>query len=131
MIARKAKGLVVIVSSAVCFGGTIGYSLYAPSKFALRGLCDCLRNELKVCGAGDIESAGYLFSLVENYIVPHTLLLPQPHNIRLVGYYPANMETPGFEVEQKTKPEETKRIEGSVSMMSADKAAEYLIQGRS
>ena len=35
-------------SSAVAFGGMVGYSPYAPSKFALRGLADCLRNELQV-----------------------------------------------------------------------------------
>lgn len=29
-----------------------GYSSYAPSKWALRGLADCLRNELQGTGVG-------------------------------------------------------------------------------
>jgi NAD(P)-dependent dehydrogenase (short-subunit alcohol dehydrogenase family) len=32
--------------------GMVGYSQYAPSKYALRGLADCLRNELLVSPAG-------------------------------------------------------------------------------
>ena len=47
----------------------------------------------------------------------------------MVGYYPANMETPGFEDEQRTKPQETKDIEGSVTLMSADQAADCLMDG--
>lgn len=46
-----------------------------------------------------------------------------------MGYYPANMETPGFEDEQRTKPQETKDIEGSVTLMSADQAADCLMDG--
>ena len=47
-VERNCGGLIVLVSSAVIFSGMVGYASYAPSKQALRGLCDCLRNELLV-----------------------------------------------------------------------------------
>jgi NAD(P)-dependent dehydrogenase (short-subunit alcohol dehydrogenase family) len=31
--------------------GLIGYSAYAPSKFAVRGLAECLRNEVRAWAA--------------------------------------------------------------------------------
>jgi 3-dehydrosphinganine reductase len=55
----------------------VGYSSYAPTKFALRGLADSLRNEL--CGTG----------------------------VGVSIFYPSNMATPGFEQENRTKPRET------------------------
>ena len=47
MVERR-KGRVVIVSSAMALIGFAGYSPYAPTKWALRALGDCLRNELIV-----------------------------------------------------------------------------------
>ncbi|EGD83316.1 hypothetical protein PTSG_03924 [Salpingoeca rosetta] len=96
---KSGGGTVVFVSSAVVFAGMVGYSQYAPSKYALRGLTDCLRNELL------------------------------PYNIRVVGYYPSNMDTPGFEEETRTKPVETQEIEGQASLITADVAAEHLMTG--
>ena len=45
MIAAKG-GSVCFVSSAMALLGFAGYSMYAPTKYALRGLADSLRNEL-------------------------------------------------------------------------------------
>ena len=39
------QGQIVIVASAAAVVSFIGYSTYAPTKFALRGLADSLRNE--------------------------------------------------------------------------------------
>ena len=86
-------------SSAVAFSGFVGYAQYAPSKFALRGLADCLRNELKA------------------------------HNIAVTIYFPSSMDTPGFAEENKTKPAECKEIEGSASLITADQAADNLLSG--
>ena len=36
----------MIVASMSGFVGMAGFSTYAPTKFALRGLADCLRNEV-------------------------------------------------------------------------------------
>lgn len=96
---RGEGGCLVLVSSAVVFAGMVGYAQYAPSKYAVRGLADCLRNEL----LGD--------------------------KIRVVGFYPSNMDTPGFAEEQKTKPIETQEIEGSVTLFKAEEAAGHLMSG--
>ena len=32
----------------------------------------------------------------------------QPHNIRVIGYYPSSLDTPGFAEENKNKPAPTK-----------------------
>jgi 3-dehydrosphinganine reductase len=41
----QLQGQIVIVASAAAVVSFIGYSTYAPTKFALRGLADALRNE--------------------------------------------------------------------------------------
>eukprot|EP00730_Choanoeca_flexa_P009988 TRINITY_DN14693_c0_g1_i1.p1 TRINITY_DN14693_c0_g1~~TRINITY_DN14693_c0_g1_i1.p1 ORF type:complete len:331 (+),score=83.39 TRINITY_DN14693_c0_g1_i1:22-1014(+) len=97
MVSNKTQGTIVLVSSAVCFAGMVGYSQYAPSKYALRGLSDCLRNEMLRYG------------------------------IRVVCYFPSSMNTPGFEIEERVKPAETKAIEGSASLIEAQDAADHLI----
>jgi hypothetical protein len=40
------------------------------------------------------------------------------------------MDTPGFEIEERIKPSETKTIEGSTTLIKADQAAQHLISGR-
>lgn len=71
---------ILIVSSGICAGSFLGYSSYAPTKFALRGLADALRNELLGFG------------------------------ISVSIAFPPDTETPGFENEEKTKPKETSLI---------------------
>ena len=44
---KKAKGQLSFVSSVAGYVGLIGYSSYAPTKFALSGLAECLRMEGK------------------------------------------------------------------------------------
>jgi 3-dehydrosphinganine reductase len=47
---QRGKGHIVNVSSAVAYLALFGYSSYAPSKWAVRGLSDVLRYELKPLG---------------------------------------------------------------------------------
>ena len=63
---RRRAGAVVFVSSAAGVCGFAGFSSYAPSKWALRGLADCLRNELLGLGVSvhvayppDTDTPGY------------------------------------------------------------------------
>eukprot|EP00128_Syssomonas_multiformis_P007999 Colp12_sorted_trinity150504_noHs@19527 len=98
MIANKS-GHIVFVSSAAAFVGMVGYTQYCASKFAVRGLADCLRNELL------------------------------PHKVRVTIYYPANIKSPGFEQEERTKPAVTKAIEGTGSLCTPESAADSLISG--
>jgi len=76
MVARR-RGQIIIVGSAMSVVGFLGYSSYAPAKHALRGLADCLRNEL----------VGF--------------------NVTVQIAYPPDTQTPGFEHENTTKPIET------------------------
>mmetsp|Transcript_19990 Transcript_19990/g.50849 ORF Transcript_19990/g.50849 Transcript_19990/m.50849 type:complete len:352 (-) Transcript_19990:496-1551(-) len=79
MVARRS-GQIIVVGSAMSVVGFMGYSSYAPAKHALRGLTDCLRNEL----------VGF--------------------NIAVQIAYPPDTQTPGFEHENKTKPIETLKM---------------------
>lgn len=36
----------VMVASVLCYFGLVGYASYSPTKFALRGLSECIRQEL-------------------------------------------------------------------------------------
>lgn len=45
MLARR-QGHIVLTTSVLSVLGFAGYSSYAPSKWALRGLADCLHNEV-------------------------------------------------------------------------------------
>jgi 3-dehydrosphinganine reductase len=79
----RRRGRIVIVSSALALTGYVGYSAYCPSKWAVRGLGEALRNELL------------------------------PYDVMVQQVFPPGMDTPGFEVENRTKPPETKAIEAN------------------
>jgi NAD(P)-dependent dehydrogenase (short-subunit alcohol dehydrogenase family) len=99
MISQEAGGQIVLVSSGLALTSWIGYSQYSGSKYATRGLADSLRNELLA------------------------------YNIRVSIYYPGNIDSPGFVEEEKTKPEETKTIEGITELTHPDAVAQSLING--
>ncbi|KAF9585247.1 3-dehydrosphinganine reductase [Lunasporangiospora selenospora] len=90
MVDANIKGTVVFVSSAMGLIGFAGYTPYSPTKFAVRGLAENLRNELMLYG-------------IKTHI-----------------YYPGNMFTPGFENENKVKPLVTREIEGSGGLTPED-----------
>lgn len=67
----EIKGKIVFVSSMLGLLSFVGYSTYSPSKFAVRGLADTLRNELKRYGIevhvffpGNIDSPGFVTEVV-------------------------------------------------------------------
>eukprot|EP00659_Diplonema_papillatum_P014069 gene14069-21535_t len=70
-------GRIMIVSSAAGVVSLIGYGSYSPTKYALRGLGDCLRSELN----------GF--------------------NVKVCVCYPPDTDTPGFAKENESKPKET------------------------
>ncbi|OWZ18331.1 3-ketodihydrosphingosine reductase [Phytophthora megakarya] len=92
-------GHIVLVSSGLGLISWIGYAQYAAPKYALRGLSESLRNELKLFG------------------------------IRVSIFYPGNIDSPGFVEENRTKPPETKTIEGVSEPLHPDKVAQSLING--
>ncbi|KAL7339362.1 oxidoreductase [Rhodotorula toruloides] len=95
----KKGGRVVLTSSVLALMSFAGYSSYSPSKYAIRGLAEALRNELQLYG-----------------ISVHLFL-------------PATIFSPGFENEQRLKPEITKKIEGPDEGMKPDAVAKELIKG--
>jgi len=99
LMAPKKRGHVVFISSAAALGAFVGYSMYCPTKYAVRGLAEALRNELLL------------------------------HNISVSIFYPSSMKTPGYEEEEKRKPAECKEIEGSASVFTAAASAQHLLAG--
>jgi 3-dehydrosphinganine reductase len=96
---ERGRGHLVVVSSTVGLLGVYGYSAYAPAKFAVRGLAETLRSELK------------------------------PHGIVVACAYPPDTDTPGLEAENATKPEATKRISSAIKVRSADHVAKAIVRG--
>jgi len=96
---KQRQGYIVNVCSVVGFVGVFGYTDYAASKFALMGLTESLKSELKPCGVGV------------------SILCP------------ADTDTPGFEVENRNKPPETVAVSEGGGVMQPEEVAEALIKG--
>jgi 3-dehydrosphinganine reductase len=74
---ERGRGYIVNFSSGAGFLALFGYAAYVPSKYAVRGLSDSLRLELK------------------------------PLGVRVSVVFPPDTDTPGLKQENKTKPFET------------------------
>lgn len=79
--------------------GMVGYSTYAPAKHALRGLADTLRSELALYAVG------------------------------VHIFFPPTMYSPGYELENRTKPAITLKIEEADKGMSCADAARGMLDG--
>ncbi|MFX1276091.1 MAG: SDR family NAD(P)-dependent oxidoreductase [Promethearchaeota archaeon] len=95
---EEKKGHVINFTSALGYFGMMGYTTYSPSKFALVGLTEALRHELK------------------------------PYNIRFSLIYPTDTDTPGYAEENKTKPEECALISTVGKLANPDEVAEKYIK---
>lgn len=76
-----------------------GYSAYCPTKWAVRAFADVLRNELL------------------------------RYKIAVSVFHPSNIDSPGFEQENRSKPASTKAIEGTAALISPAAAAALLDSG--
>lgn len=94
----QSTGHICLISSAAGLIGLYGYSAYGPSKFAVRGLAESLRAELKPAGIG-ISIA-----------------------------YPPDTDTPQLTAENKTKPAATKRITQTAKVWKADDVAQTILK---
>lgn len=88
---------ILITSSAAGQIGIYGYTAYSASKFALKGYSDALRLEL----AGKA--------------------------CNLTIAFPPNTDTPGFEEENKGKPEVTKYIEDGAGLWTAESVGDGMV----
>ncbi|XP_011310817.1 3-ketodihydrosphingosine reductase [Fopius arisanus] len=91
-------GIIVLTSSQAALLGIFGYGAYCSSKFAVRGLAETVAMELK------------------------------PYNIFVTLSMPPDTDTPGFAVEELTKPVETKLISGSSGAISPDVVAHQMFE---
>ena len=96
----KARGgAIVNVSSMAGFIGVFGYTDYCASKFAVVGLSEALRQELRPCG------------------------------ISVSVLCPPDTDTPGLAAEDLTKPAETKAVSVAARLMQPDDVARALLKG--
>ena len=95
----EKQGNIVLISSGAGIVGIYGYTAYCPSKFALRGLAESLRGELKPKGVG----------------------------VTIV--YPPDTDTPQLAAENKIKPPETKKITATAKAWTAEAVAEAIVRG--
>jgi 3-dehydrosphinganine reductase len=96
---RARQGRIVMIASGAAFIGVYGYTAYAPSKFAVRGLAEALRSELA------------------------------PDGIGVSVAFPPDTDTPMLADEIRTRPAATSRIAGSATVLSADAVADAILRG--
>ena len=98
MIERKSVHIVNF-SSVAGFLGVFGYTAYTPTKFAVRGFSESLRQGLK------------------------------PYGIHVSVIFPPDTDTPQLHYENQFKPLETRRITGTVKAPPADQVAQATVRG--
>lgn len=96
---KAKKGYITNISSALGFLGFIGYANYTPAKFAIVGLTESLRHELK------------------------------PYNINFSVVYPPDTDTDTLIEENKTKPKECAIISERGRLLNPEEVAEVIIEG--
>lgn len=96
---QRRSGAIVMISSGAGLIGLFGYTAYAPTKFAVRGLAESLRGELKGTG------------------------------VQVSVVYPPDTDTPQLAEENLTKPAETKAITAGAGLWSADDVARLTLEG--
>jgi 3-dehydrosphinganine reductase len=96
----KARGGVIVNTASMAgFIGVFGYTDYCASKFAVMGFSEALRSELK------------------------------PHRVAVQVLCPPDTDTPGFAVENATKPPETRAISASARLLTPEQVAGALLAG--
>ncbi len=96
---ERGGGHIVNVSSMAGFIGVFGYADYGASKFAMMGLSETLRMELK------------------------------QYNIRVSVLCPPDTRTPGYDLENRTKPPETWEIGKTAKLIEPEVVARALLKG--
>lgn len=96
---ERKEGYFINMSSLAGYIGVMGYAAYTPTKFAIVGLSEVLRNEYK------------------------------QYNIKVSIVYPPDTDTFGLHEEAKTRPEELNIIAEKAGLMQPDEVAEIIIKG--
>ena len=96
-MAGAGRGKVILVSSAAALGGFYGYSAYAPSKWAVRGLGQVLELELGV------------------------------HGVQVTTAFPPDTDTPQLAEERQLRPPFTARFAAANPVLSAAFVADAIL----
>ncbi len=96
---KRGYGHIAAMGSAASFIGIWGYAAYSGSKYAVRGLCDVLRGELK------------------------------PYGIHVSIVFPPDTDTPQLAYENQYKSPITKDIGGTIKPLSPDFVASKIYNG--
>jgi 3-dehydrosphinganine reductase len=95
---ERGRGSIVAISSAAGLLGIYGYTAYSPAKFAVRGLMQSLRDELR------------------------------PHGVHVGCVFPPDVDTPQLAEENLWKPAETAAIGGSIKPLTAERVARVTVR---
>lgn len=124
---EKVKGKIVLTSSIMALMGFAGYASYSPSKYAIRGMSG---------PAPSFQMFSFVWRAVEliMFLIGAGLADSLRNELILYGisvhlFLPATIFSPGFENEQKLKPELCKKIEGPDEGKTPDQVALKLIEG--
>ena len=98
MMTRR-RGTIMAISSSAGLISVFGYTAYGATKYAVRGLTDVLRVELK------------------------------PHGIHVACVYPSDVDTPQLAGEELYKPAETSRVAGTVHPIPPEQVADAILRG--
>jgi 3-dehydrosphinganine reductase len=96
---RASRGHIVNVSSVLGFMGIMGFAAYCPSKYAVVGLTEALRSELA------------------------------PRGITCSVAFPPDVDTPGYQEENRTKPAECAEMSKRGRLLSARSVADAMVEG--
>lgn len=110
---------IVFVSSLLALASFVGYSAYAPGKYALRG-----RLLFRACAFDitDIRSAGLADTLRSEMLL---------YGVKVHLYCPATITSPHLAIENATKPDITKKIEEGDAGLSPEACVPHLLGGMS
>ena len=98
-MAKRKSGTIVYVSSILGTMACAGYSPYSPTKHAIKGLADVVQIELA------------------------------PYNVNVHLFLPGTIDSPGYEAENRMKPDVTKKIEAGAGKVTCNEAADCLLNG--
>lgn len=99
MMMERRRGHIVNISSVAGFLSFFGYTAYSAAKFAVRGLSDGLRAELK------------------------------PYGIHVSVVFPPDTQTPQLQYEMPFRPPEARRLGEASQVLTADQVARALVRG--
>jgi 3-dehydrosphinganine reductase len=96
---ERGSGTIACISSFAGLLGVFGMGAYCPPKYAVRGLCETLRIELK------------------------------PRGIHVASIYPTDVDTPGLAAEIPQHPPEQDAMQGKVNPMSPEIVVDDVLAG--